>query len=213
MNLLELPPAWLSRVAVVTGYLHGDIESFFNEDEFAAVRGLRFPHQKTEWFSARMAAKWLACSRGLASDPRSVAVSGGRQRRPELRLESRAAVALSLSHTDGVGGAAIDHETIGLDVQRVRPLSERGWKFFLQEREISAVRMASIDDVAIHFWSAKEAAWKALSGENQRGLKDVGLSLSAEGSDGLRFRYHCATESGIVETRRIGSLVVALAGR
>lgn len=213
MNVLELPQEWVSRVTVVTRFDNDDIHRFFTDGEIATISSFRFPHQKAEWVAARMAAKWLACNQGLATHPRSVRVSGGRQGRPALQIERGERVFLSLSHTDGIGGAAIDRGSIGIDVQRVRSLPDRSWKFFLQEKEIAALRALSIDDVAIHLWAAKEAAWKALRGENQRGLKNVTLTLSVEDRDGMRFRYQSGSEGGNVETRRLDTLVVALAER
>ena len=92
----------------------------------------------------------------------------------------------SLSHSGDYAAAAIDHVPVGVDVQVVRPLAERAAHLFLSEEEEKEMERCSIAHRLIHFFCAKEAAWKARGGAIPT-LKQIPLKLKEETAAGLLF--------------------------
>jgi phosphopantetheinyl transferase len=189
MNEILLPETWRGRAIVIR---EGDVPAgWFSEEELAEVEAVVRAKRRAEWLLSRAAAKTLAVRLGLAPDPASCRIG-------QRRIASSH---LSLSHSAPYAAAAIDARQIGIDVQVIRPLDERAAHLFLGDDETSAMQTCTLADRLIHFWSAKEAAWKRLGGSVET-LKKVPLVLVAEANDGLTFDS--------VETRRIGDLVIAL---
>jgi phosphopantetheinyl transferase len=189
MNVLPIPQHWRDRAIVIR---ETEIpESWFAREEIETARSFPLAKRRNEWLLSRLAAKRLAIDRGIAADPR------------ECRIEQRRIGSwhLSISHSSVFAGAAIDASPVGIDIEVVRPLDERAAHFFLNEDEAEVMRATSLDDRLIHFWAAKEAAWKQREGQIET-LKKVPLQLEAATEDGLRF--------DVVETIRIGTLIVAL---
>jgi 4'-phosphopantetheinyl transferase EntD len=157
-------------------------ESWFSEAELEAMHAHKLQKRRQEWMRARLAAKRLAIQLGLATEPRSVAVH-----RPFLTIygvptEWR----VSLSHSGLCGAAAIDRLPVGIDIQAVRELSESAAHLFLRDDEIEAMQRCTLPNRILHFWCAKEAAWKARSHELET-LKQLPLTLLGQREDGLRF--------------------------
>ena len=119
---------------------------------------------------------------GLAGDPRSVAID-----RPYLVIDGvRTDWSVSLSHSAPYAGAAIARAPIGLDVQVVRDLDERAAHLFLSAEETDRMNGCTLAHRIVHFWCAKEAAWKQRSEEFVT-LRQVPLQLVEERPDGLLF--------------------------
>lgn len=189
MSELLLPETWRIRAIVIReGVVPAE---WFSSEELAEVEAIVRPKRRAEWLLSRAAAKTLAVRLGLAPDPAACRIE-------RFRIASSC---LSLSHSAPYASAAIDARPVGIDVQVVRPLDERAAHLFLGDDETMAMQACSIADRLIHFWSAKEAAWKRLGGSVET-LKRVPLVLVDEANDGLTFDS--------VETRRIGDLVIAL---
>lgn len=189
MNVLPIPESWRDRAIVVR---ETEIpESWFAADELETANAFVRPKRRAEWLLSRLAAKRLAVDRGIALDPAT------------CRIEPRRIGPwhLSLSHSGVYAAAAIDAAPVGIDIETVRPLSDRAAHFFLTDRETEMLRATSIDDRLIHFWAAKEAAWKQRGGEVET-LKSVPIRLEETTERGLRFDR--------VETIRVRELVVAL---
>jgi phosphopantetheinyl transferase len=130
----------------------------------------------------RVAAKQLAMNLGLASDPQAIAID-----RPFLMLDgARSDWRVSLSHSHPYAGAAIAREPIGIDVQIVRELDERAAHLFLTPREIEQLQRCTLPHRILHFWCAKEAAWKQRSDEFIT-LRQVPLELLADRAGALSF--------------------------
>jgi phosphopantetheinyl transferase len=189
MNVLPIPEPWRRRAIVIR---ETEIpEDWFAPDELETANAFPLAKRRNEWLLSRLAAKRLAIDRGLADDPAA------------CRIEQRRMGDwhLSLSHSGIYAGAAIDSAEVGLDIEVVRPLNERASHFFLTEEEAEVMRSTALADRLIHFWAAKEAAWKRHGGAVDT-LKNVRITLERATDQGLRF--------DAVETIRIGELVVAL---
>ena len=166
MNAIALPESWREH-AIVTRDV-AIARDWFTDAELAEADAFRLPKRREEWMHARMAAKQLAVNRRLASHPREVLVTR---------------VRFSLSHSHPYAAAAIGR---GIDVQVIREISESAAHLFLSDEEAEAMRACSVEHRLLHFWCAKEAAWKAQRGEVPT-LKQVPLKLIDIQPHGLRF--------------------------
>jgi phosphopantetheinyl transferase len=181
MNAVELPPSWRERALVLRDVAIA--RDWFTAEELEEADAFRLPKRRDEWMRARIAAKQLALNRGLAADPRNVRVT-----RPQF----------SLSHSGAYSAAALG---CGIDVQVVRELSESAAHLFLSDDEAEQMRALDVEHRLLHFWCAKEAAWKAEGGRITT-LKQVPLTLIDAQRSALRFDR--------VETIAIGDAIIAL---
>ena len=199
MRILELPESWRER-ALVLEWNDADLSSaatFFAPSELATAAAHRLEKRRTEWMLGRIAAKILASQRALVKDPRLLVVE-----RPHLAIDGvESSWFVSLSHSAPYAGAAIGTDPVGIDVQVVRDIAESASHLFLSDEEAHAMEGCAIEHRLLHFWCAKEAAWKQLLGETLT-LKRVHLQLEEETPRGLRF--------DAVETYAVDSIVVAL---
>lgn len=181
--MIELALPWGDRAIAIRDV--DDPESWLRADELAVARA--FPRQKRrqEWMLARVAAKMLAQRRGLGD----VAVE-----RPLV----------SVSHSGPWAAAAIDTMPVGIDIEVARDVSERAARHFLTEDQIAQMESCTIPHRLLHFWCAKEAAWKRLCGSIPF-LKGVPLTLLDERANGMLF--------DAAETIAIADVVVALSPR
>jgi len=193
MNRIQLPDLWRGRVIVI-----GDVvfeNDWFTEAELALTESFHLQRRKTEWKHGRIAAKQLAMDLGLSKSPRDSVVE-----RPWIYAGNEKRH-VSISHSGGYAAAAIDGAPVGVDVERLRNLKLAASHLFLTDDEAGVMRDVSVPNRMLHFWAAKEAAWKQLGGEVET-LKHVPLKLEAETATGLRFDE--------VETFATGEIVVAL---
>ena len=177
----------------VAGLRLGD---WFSHEEIAAVAEFKLEKRRREWVVSRVAAKRLAIERGLCEDARACIAERG-----TLMVDGAHATHLSLSHSEPYAAAAIGESPLGIDVQVVRELSERAAHLFLSPGEIEVMERLSIDHRLLHFWCAKEAAWKQRGGSVAT-LGQIPIHLVGETSSGLQF--------DIVETFVTGEIIVAL---
>jgi phosphopantetheinyl transferase len=173
MKILELPEAWRARAMVIR-----DVElsrDLFRDDELAIVDAFKLQKRREEWMRARIAAKELA------------KIARGKH--------------VSFSHSGPYGGAAIDLAPVGIDVEIVRPIADAAAHLFLSEEEYDAARRCTIEHALLHFWCAKEAAWKQRQGAVPT-LRQLPLRLSGIGRLGLEFEG--------VATVRVDDAIIAL---
>ena len=154
---------------------------WFSEAELDEAEKFRHQRRRDEWLRARMAVKKLALLRGLGTDPRRFRVV-----RPHLVIDDVMRLFVSISHSERFAAAAIDDEPVGIDVQALRDVDERTAKFFLTQAETKAMHRCTISHRLLHFWCAKEAAWKQRGGDPLT-LKKVPLAFESETPSGLRF--------------------------
>lgn len=209
MIVLPIPERW-RRYAILVEQRADDFpdDSMFLPSELALRESVVLPKRRREWTASRKALKMLAVERGAIGEPRDGLIESDGESRPHLRdLTTGRSWCVSLSHSRGFAAAAIDHQPIGVDVERVRPLSTSAAHLFLTEAEGYAIQQATIEDALLHSWCAKEAAWKAISAMHET-LRSVPLRLIDRGDQGLKFEGPTLT----IETRRISpDLVAALA--
>jgi phosphopantetheinyl transferase (holo-ACP synthase) len=174
MRIVSLPEHWRRRAMVVADVL--DPQSWFTEDERRLIESFARPKRRREWMLSRIAER-------------------------ELRRGGATGSCVSFSHSGDYGAAAIDSRAVGIDVERLRDIPESSARHFLNPREIAVLHRCSIAHRLIHFWCAKEAAWKQRGGVVAT-LKRIPLELITEREQGLLFQE--------VETVTIDELVVAL---
>jgi len=166
---------------------------WFQEDELAIADAFRLASRREEWMLSRMAAKQLAVQLGVARDAQAIRVE-----RPVLAGTDWR---VSLSHSAPYAAAAIAREPIGIDVQLVRTLDERAAHLFLSAEETEAMERCSIAHRILHWWCAKEAAFKQRSNEFVT-LRQLPLRMLAERVDGMSF--------DAVETLLVRDVIVAV---
>ena len=171
--------------------------SAFTDEELIVASAFKLPKRRDEWLLSRYAAKQLAIQMGIAEDPRDVRVE-----RPQLVIGGVASEwYVSLSHSASYAAAAIDRAPIGIDIQVVRELSDSATHLFLSDAETEELHRCALPNAILHFWCAKEAAWKQRSTELAT-MKQVAIHLVSESPSGLLF--------DVVETNAIGDLIIAL---
>lgn len=178
--------------------LRGDYDpDFFTAGELATAAAFKLEKRRREWLLSRFAAKSLALRMGLAGDPRTCDVA-----RPALIVDgSPTSWFVSLSHSEPFAAAALAREPVGIDVQVVRELPERSAHLFLSPEEIEAMECCTLPERLLHFWCAKEAAWKQRSDEYAT-LRQLPLTFLEESTSSLSFAS--------VKTQRVGELIVAV---
>lgn len=145
------------NVVVLSGAASLRLDEWFDQSELAIANAFERPKRRREWMLARVALKMLG------SAPYS-----------------------SLSHSGDYAAAAISDVPVGVDVQVIRPLSERAAHLFLADDEREVMEGCSIANRILHFFCAKEAAWKARGGAVPT-LKQIPLKLKEETVSGLLF--------------------------
>jgi phosphopantetheinyl transferase len=194
MKTLDTP--WGDRVLVMRH--DGDaVISALTESELVIANAFKLASRREEWLLSRIAAKQLAMQLGLIADPLSIAIE-----RPFLVGGGVTGDwRVSLSHSAPYAGAAIAREPIGIDVQIIRDLDERAAHLFLTDEETQQMLGCTLPHRILHFWCAKEAAWKQRSDEFAT-LRQVPLALVGERASGLFF--------DAVETAVLGDVIVAV---
>ncbi|HUP63810.1 MAG TPA: 4'-phosphopantetheinyl transferase superfamily protein [Thermoanaerobaculia bacterium] len=202
MIRIELPEEWRREVCVVREVTAEELDAHFTAEERQRIESFPREKRRAEWSASRLALKLLSTETGLCDTAREC-VSTSAYRRPALELRGRLSeLQISITHSEGAGGAAISKERIGIDLQKIRPLAERATKFFLSRAEVDMWRALDLEDSLIHLWCAKEAGYKlhALPGW----YKGVQVDLEAAHPEGLCLRYRDPRSEGTIETRRIG---------
>lgn len=205
-----MPSRWRAKACVVHQVTSADLDAYFTDTERERIASFAREKRREEWAASRLAVKLLAVENGLCADARACTVDSA-YRRPSLSIDgSRHAREITITHSDGAGGAAISENRIGLDLQKVRPLAARATKFFLNDDEVEALQTVAIDDAMIHFWCAKEAGYKIHAGRGW--YRGVRIALVEETREGLRFTYRDGSSEGTIETERLeDGFVLALA--
>lgn len=210
MRELGVPKQWAKTIRIVTDVTAEDRERLLTAEELQKVRGFARERRQKEWSASRIAAKLLAVELGLCSHPRHCAIVSS-YRKPRLSIEGLDGEwHVSISHSSGAGAAALDRLPIGIDIQMPRQLNPRVTKFFLKNGELEQLRNVRIENSLIHFWCAKEAAYKLRAGPGW--LKRVSIELTAETAGGLSFSLTTPV-AGEVQTFRAGGEMIAAVAR
>lgn len=197
--MIEIALPWRERAVLLlrTEDAHETIEAHFSDAELEEARGFTLEKRRREWQLARAAAKRLGLRLGVADDARRIGVL-----RPYLLVNGVPTTwYVSLSHSGRYAAAFCGVEPVGIDVQTVRTVSETATHLFLTDVEVEAMRTCSLPDRMLHFWCAKEAAWKRRSSEFAT-LKQLPLVLDRQLEHGLVF--------DAAETFRSDDVIVAV---
>jgi phosphopantetheinyl transferase len=196
MKTIDTP--WPDRVLVMRrDDDRGDDVAAFTEKELAAAEAFKLASRGEEWRLSRIVAKQLAIRLGITSEIRTIVIE-----RPFLVINGAPSNwRVSLSHSAPYAGAAIARAPIGIDVQVIRELDERAAHLFLSPEETESMLACSLPYRILHFWCAKEAAWKQRSDEFVT-LRQMPLTLIEERTSGLLF--------DAVETIVLGDVIVAV---
>lgn len=207
MKVWNLPEN-LADVAVISSVTVDDCHRFLHPREQEMAESFQSERRRSEWKAARVAAKVLALRAGLITIPETLelASDSGRPHFPQ-----REELYVSLSHSHGVGAAAVSLSPVGIDIEAIRPIDPRTTRFYLQPHEEQIAFGLHVEDILIHLWSAKEAAWKSSSPTQGATLKQTTFSRLARTANGLRASYESGATRGTVESFLIGTHVLALA--
>lgn len=194
MKTIDTP--WGDRVLVLRQ--EGDVViPTLTESELAIANTFKLAGRREEWLLSRIAAKQLAMQLGVIDDPRSIKIA-----RPFLVIDDVPSEwRISLSHSAPYAGVAIARQPIGIDVQLIRDLDERAAHLFLSDEETQQMFRSTLPHRILHFWCAKEAAWKQRSDEFAT-LRQLPLRLREERASGLLF--------DAVETLVVSDVIVAV---
>jgi hypothetical protein len=174
MKILPLPEGWALRACVVSEA--EEPRAWFSAGELAVVDAFSRAKRREEWMLSRIAEK-------------------------ELRRRGARGAYASYSHRGPYGAAAVGEEPLGVDVEIARTIRPDAARFFLTDSEADDARRCRVDGALLHFWCAKEAAWKQRGGALPT-LKRVPLRLLCETHRGLIF--------DVVETVAVDDAIVAL---
>ena len=172
MRIVPLPDEWSALVIAEVD----DPRAWFTAEELAIVDAFPREKRREEWMLSRIAEK-------------------------ELRRRGARGAHVSYSHRGAYGAAAIGDAPVGIDVEIVREVRPDSARFFLSDAEAADAQRCAVDRALLHFWCAKEAAWKQRGGVLPT-LKRVPLRLLSATDRGLRFDG--------VETFAIDDVVVAV---
>jgi len=208
MRIIDVPPDWRSWLRIVTDVTPGDIERHLREEERADVDRLKVEGRRLERAASRIAGKLLLADVMRLDDPQTIEFAK-EEDRPFVRLAgAQASISVSFTHSHGLGGAAVGDRPVGVDLEKRRDIRPEMTRFFLTAGELSSAESLNLRDALLHYWSAKEAAFK-LAVLFPTLLK-VPLELTEAFPSGLTFRV--TGSETIVQTRVLeNDFIVALA--
>jgi phosphopantetheinyl transferase len=207
VKVIESPADWSELVEIVGATRDDDPWLTPAEREFRDR--LPLAKRRDEWTAARVAARRLALRRGFVSAPLEL----------EIRIEDRVPRAragdreffLSFSHTGGFAAAALLERPVGIDLELLRSLDPRIARFFLSDAESAAASSASIENPLLHFWAAKEAAFKFV--EHAPLLSAISMREIESFASTLRAGFSFGEQRGVVETRLLANFAVLAVAR
>jgi len=208
MRIVEVPSDWSSWLRIVADVTPDDLQGHLTTSERADVERLRAPERRLERAASRIAGKILLTETMSLGDAREVEFAKDEDR-PFARLRGSAVpLSVSFTHSHGLGAAAVAESPVGIDLERFRDIRPQMTRFFLSPSEFSAAESLDLPWSLLHFWSAKEAAFKM--SRTYPTLLKTPLHVTAITSSGLTFEVSgtgAEVETRVVETE----FVVALA--
>lgn len=210
MNVKLVPDPWAKTVCIVSDVSEPERQAYLTPAELKRVREFAREKRRAEWAASRIGAKLLALALGLCDDAQECSIVSSYSK-PHLQIGPKGrGLHVSISHSEWAGAAAIDRVPIGLDIQKIRELKPRITKFFLKDEEVAQMQGTRIEHPLIHFWCAKEAAYKLRAGRGW--LKRVTIDLQAETGGGLGFTLSDPV-AGTVNTFRVDEHYIAAVAR
>lgn len=208
MRIIEPPPGWHSWLRIVGDVTAADLETHLTAAEKDDVGHLKVQERRAERAASRIAGKILLTEVLEGTNPFDVEFAKERDR-PLAKLHGSAiTLSVSFTHSHGLGAAAAAEVPVGVDLERFREIRPEMTRFFLTEAELAAAEAIDIPQRLLHFWSAKEAAFKMR--EVYPTLLKTPLRIRNVTSSGLTFQI--ADSGDTVETSVIErEFIVALA--
>lgn len=204
VRFVEIPAAWSLIARIVAEVDQGAIAEFLDAEELREIALLRAVHRQHERAASRVAAKSIALERGVVDRPARIRFTKAEER-PIVTIDGTdRSLFVSFSHSAGVGAAALSDTPVGLDLEHERSIDPRATKFFLCDDELVSARASRVENALLHWWCAKEAAFKMATGFTT--LLRVPLALERETSTGLVLR---GPGRARVETVRLSDTLVA----
>ena len=204
MRFVEIPSGWSSIVRIVEDAGEREIEELLDLEERNEIALLRAVRRQRERAASRVAAKSIAIERGFVDLPSRIRFTRSDARPVVLVDGVEPMLFVSFSHTAGIGAAALHDAPVGIDLEHERVIDPRATKFFLRDDELALAVSSSVENALLHWWCAKEAAFKLAA--DYPTLLRVPLVLESESSAGLVLR---GPHGSRVETVRLGSSLVA----
>lgn len=104
----------------------------------------------------------------------------------------------SISHCDGMAVCGISERTIGVDIERIRPFSERTARKVLAEEELAEGTVLS-PELFFRYWTLKESYLKAIGTGLSHPMREVIFRWDEEGNifcncPGYAFYQTCLEE-------------------
>jgi 4'-phosphopantetheinyl transferase EntD len=196
MRIIEPPSGWHSWLRIVGDVTPDDLERYLTPAEKADVGRLKVPERRSERTASRIAGKILLTDLIDDASPDDVEFAKENDR-PFAKLRGSAiTVSVSFTHSHGLGAAAAAELPIGIDLEKVREIRPQTTRFFLTETELAAAQSIDVPHRLLHFWSAKEAAFKMRAVYPT--LLRTPLRVLQATSSGLTFRI--GDSEDIVET-------------
>lgn len=210
MRLVEVPKEWSSSLRIVADVTSGDIAHYLTDGERHDLARLKVEGRRLERAASRIAGKVLAGDVFHVADPSEIEFTKNQDRPLALFRGTPAPFSVSFTHSHGIGAAASAETSVGVDIERFREIRAGMTRFFLTPDELMAANELEIPHPLLHFWSAKEAAFKV--SEQFHTLLRIPLEVVDTSTSGLTFVVRDL--SWVIETRVIeNGFVAALARR
>jgi len=206
MIFAEIPPHLRRELSILREADPDDLANNFTSAELEEIATLSSKKGREERIVSRAAAKNLL-SVWANVEPRKVEIFS-EDRRPRVRVAGRSNPPhLSLSHSGGWGAALVSGSASGVDIELLRAIDPRAFKFYLRDEELPLLERLG-PNAPVRMWSAKEAAWKI---SNPLTVKKIAIDSIEHWGTRIRLRYHSPDDEGTVELFETGPLVVAIA--
>lgn len=119
-------------------------------------------------------------------------VKTGRYGKPYLAEHPE--IQFNISHCDGLAACAVHNRTVGLDVELIRPFSERLVRKVFTGKELAALEGREITpELFFRYWTLKESYLKARGTGLAASMREVSLFLREDGrveSDSREYNFY-----------------------
>ena len=182
-------------------FLHPQpLESWLTESERSRLCSLRSPARRTDWLAGRLAAKQLLRDYSLQTQNillklNAIEIYNDASDVPAFNIHLDSSIVdvnISIAHSHGHGICALSETTklgyVGIDIEKIRPLSEGVLRKFLSEEEMAQLCHRPISDLsenAIAYWTIKEAALKSLRTDQSLSLRDLRVFFKESGKSSV----------------------------
>jgi len=206
MIAAAIPPHLRRELSIIRELAPERLSSTFTAAELEEIALLSSKKGREERITSRAAAKILLAP-WMGVLEKDVEIFS-EDRRPRCRIAGVTDLPhLSLSHSGGWGAALVSGTRSGIDIELIRAIDPRAFKFYLRDDEIALLDRLG-RNAAVRMWSAKEAAWKI---SNPITVKKISIERIDQWGSRILLRYRSPDDEGMIELFETGPLVVAVA--